>query len=271
MPTDVSRTEICVVRPPGGGRASVSLRASNPAHRPVLRPMLLASDAAGARVSLVPDGALLLAGDAVSVNISVGAGARLELVEPAGTVAYAMNGASASWDIRIDLSPAASLVWAGEPFVVSAGARVVRTTTIRMGWDSSLAMRETLVLGRHGEQTGEVRQDVVASGQNGVPILHESLDIGPESSPLLLGGRRVVGSVLALGHRVPRSLAGPSATHLDLEGLGSVSRALAHHAHDLGLDDAWLAARSGALSPPGRSGPESRTPTRSRQPSTRPG
>lgn len=233
--------------------------------------MLLASDSTGARVSLVPDGALLLAGDAIVIDVSVGAGARLEVVEPAGTVAYGMDGASASWDVSIDLAPAASVVWAGEPFVVCEGACVARSTTVRMGWDSVLAMRETLVLGRHGERPGGIRQDFRASGQNGAPILHESLELGPESSPLLLGGGRVVGSVLALGHRLPRDSGATGVTHLELAALGSVSRAAGRDAHDLGLDSAWLAARRGALSPPRRSVPESRTPDRSRLPSTRPG
>jgi urease accessory protein len=231
--------------------------------------MLLASDEAGARVSLVPDGALLLAGDTVSIHIAVGAGARLELVEPAGTVAYGMHDGSASWAVSIDLAPAASLVWAGEPFVVSAGADVTRTTTVRMGWGAMLAMRETLVLGRHGEVPGRIRQDVTACGHNGTPMLAESLEIGPGSSPLLLGGTRVIGSVLTLGFRTPRLDDAPTLAHLELDGLGTVSRALGHEAHHLPTDGAWRAALQAMVSQPRRSAPESRTRDLLRQPSTR--
>jgi urease accessory protein len=220
-------------------------------------------------LSLVPEGALLLAGDAVSLCITVGPGARLELVEPAGTVAYAMHGGSASWNVAIDLAPAASLVWAGEPFVVSAGANVTRTTTIRMGWDAMLAMRETLVLGRHGEAPGRLRQEVSATGQNCMPMLCESLDVNRESSPLLLGGARVMGSVLTLGYRTPPAVDAPMITHLDLDGLGTVSRALAPEAHRLPLDAAWISAQRGMVTQRRQSVPESRTPSRSRQPSTR--
>jgi len=271
MPTEPSRTEVSVARPPGGGRAVVSFAVSSAVDRPLVRPMLLASDEAGARVCLVPEGALLLSGDAVSLHIAVGAGARLELLEPAGTVAYTMHGGSASWDVTIDLAPAASLVWAGEPFVVSAGADVTRNTTVRMGWDAMLAMRETLVLGRHDEAPGQIRQQLTATGQNGTPMLSESLDMGPESSPLLLGGARVMGSVLTLGYRTPLVVEGPSVTHLDLDALGTISRALAQQAHRLPLDGVWSAARRGLVSRPRQSAPESRTPARSRQPSTRPG
>lgn len=271
MSTEPSRTDLSVARPPGGGRAVVSFAVSAAADRPVVRPMLLASDEAGARVSLVPEGALLLAGDAVSLHVSVGAGARLELVEPAGTVAYAMHGGSASWDVTIDLAPAASLVWAGEPFVVSAGADVTRVTTIRMGWDATLAMRETLVLGRHHELPGRLRNELSATGQNGTPMLCESLDVGPTSSPLLWGGARVMGSVLTLGYRTPAVVDAHAITHLDLDGLGTVSRALAHQAHHLPLAAAWRSARQGMVTQPRQSVPGSRTPGRSRQPSTRPG
>ncbi len=271
MPTDAGRTEISVRRPPGGGRAAVSFHVSGSADRPTVRPMLLSSDSTGARVALVPDGALLLAGDAVRIDVAVGAGARLELVEPGGTVAYGMDGGTASWDVGIDLAPAASLVWAGEPFVVCEGARVTRTTDVRMAWGAVLAMRESLVLGRHEERFGRLRQEFRASGQNGAPILHESLEVGPESSPLLLGGGRVLGSVLALGHRLPRRPELSRVTHLDLAAVGSVARAAGRDAHDLGLDDAWRAACAGAVSSPGRSVPGSRTPGRSPQPSTRPG
>jgi urease accessory protein len=232
--------------------------------------MVLAADEIGARISLVPDGALLLAGDAVSIAVSVGPGARLELVEPAGTVAYAMHGGHASWAVSIDLGAAASLVWAGEPFVLAAGAEVERTTSIRIAWGASLALREMLVLGRHGESSGRIRQDLIATGPNGAQILAESLTVGPESSPLLLGAKaRVVGSVLTLGHRLPPDAVSNGCTRLDLVGSGTLARSVAPQAHQLALEAAWTSARHGALNPPGRSVPEFRTPGRAPQPRTR--
>jgi urease accessory protein len=271
MPIEASCTRISVSRPPGGGRAVVSLETSGPSDRPVIRPMLHSADAAGAVISLVPEGALLLAGDAVAIDVSVGAGARLELQEPAGTVAYAMKGGSASWAVTITLGPAASLVWAGEPLVVAAGADVIRTTRVRLGWGAMLALRETLVLGRHGEAPGRIRQDFVAIGQNDVPVLSESLDVGPEAGPLVMGGTRVLGSVLTLGYRTPRAAVAPSVAYLDLAGMGTMARALAHQVHDVELGGAWDAARRELVSRPGRSAPESQTPGRRPQPSTRPG
>ncbi|GAA3545385.1 hypothetical protein AFL01nite_15550 [Aeromicrobium flavum] len=236
-----SLTRIEVHRPVRGGRCEVRLSCSGPADRPRVRPMLLSSDDDGARVSLVPEGALLLSGDAVVIEVVVGAGARLELVEPAGTVAYAMSdGGRASWDVTIHLAPASSLVWAGEPFVVSEGARVDRRTTVELAWDARLALREVLVLGRHGERPGELCQDFDATGPNGTPVLAESLAVGAAFGDLALGGARVMGTVTVLGARLPATDDG---TRLDLEAEGTVVRRLADAAHVAVPDRSWRAAR----------------------------
>jgi len=214
-----------------------------PSDRPVVRPMLMASDDAGAVVSLVPDGALLLAGDAISIDVHVGPGARLELTEPAGTVAYAMDGGRASWDVTIELAPAATLVWAGEPFVVAEGATVDRSTTIRCGTGAAMAWRETLVLGRHGERPGTLRQGLTVLGHHDVPLLREDLEIGPTSHHLLLGGARAIGSVLVLGRRLPDDLEHGAGTRLDLQADGTLVRHLALEAHRATSAATWATAR----------------------------
>lgn len=211
--------------------------------RPVIRPVLMTSDDAGAKISLMPEGALLLSGDAIAMDVYVGPGARLELVEPGGTVAYGMDGGCASWDVTIELAAAATLVWAGEPFVVAEGATVSRSTTIRLGTGAAMAWRETLVLGRHGERSGSLRQALDVTGQGGAPVLCEQLDLGPESSSLLLGGARAIGSLLVLGRRLPAEI-GPSwGTRFELEGEGTMLRHLGAAAHLATSDAMWTAAR----------------------------
>ncbi len=144
------------------------------------------------RVALVPEQAVLVTGDRVTVAVHVTAGQRLEIVEPGGTVAYAMRGGQASWDVRVAVEEGGSLVWHGEPFVVAQGADVMRSTTIDLAPGACLKLRETLVLGRSGEHPGalvsrtEVRRD-------GVPVLVEELD-----AALGLGPHRVVDQVLEL-------------------------------------------------------------------------
>lgn len=202
-----------------------------------VRPMLLSHDAGGARVSLVPDGALLLGGDAIELDIEVGPGACLDLVEPGGTVAFDMRGGRASWSVLVTLGPGARLTWAGEPFIVSAGADVRRTTVVRMAQSATLAMRETLVLGRHGESPGRILQHTAVSVDR-EPVLVEELPLDDLDAAILLGGHRVLASVLAVGEDHP---SGPEADRFDLDGGARLWRRLGTQAHETELVEAWRA------------------------------
>lgn len=221
--TDTSLTTVAV-EPTPAGRVRVTLDARGAPHRPVVRPMLLSSSRHGARVSLVPEGALLLAGDAIRIEVYVGPGTRLDLVEPGGTVAYDMRGGRASWDVVIDLAENAELFWHGEPFVCAAGSDVARTTTLTLGTGAVCALRETLVLGRHGEPGGRLRQRLIS------PMLQEDMALG---HPMLLGGRRVMSSITMLGRRLSDGM--------QLEGDGTLLRALGDETHRVVPASAWSA------------------------------
>ena len=140
---------------------------------------------------------MLLAGDHVEVTVRVARGAALEIVEPGGTVAYAMRGRTACWDVRVEVEEGGSLIWHGEPFVVAEGADVLRCTTVDVATDAGVVIRETLVLGRSGERPGLLvaRTDV---HRGGVPVLVEELD-----AALGLGPHRVLDQVLHLGGECP--------------------------------------------------------------------
>ncbi len=167
----------------------------------------------GTRVALVPEQAVLLAGDRVTVSVRVGAGQSLELVEPGGTVAYAMRGHTAHWDVDVEVEPGGRLVWRGEPLVVAQGADVRRTTRVDLGAGAAVVLRETLVLGRHGEAPGRLvaRTDVHRDGEE---VLVEELDaavgLGPHrvlDQSLCLGlACRAEGMVLQSGDRLHRWL-----------------------------------------------------------------
>ncbi len=235
---EARRTVLAVESVDGRVRVRSSTR-GDPA-RPCLRPMLLDSGPRHARVALVPDGALLLAGDAVRLDVVVGPGVSLHLVEPAGTVAFDMRGDQASWDVRITLGAGATLLWAGEPFVLAGGSRVRRSTTVHLDAGARLALREVLVLGRHQERGGLLEQHWSAYGPDGGPLLVEELLLDETAHrPGILGGHRALGSVVALGMTVPDDVC-PEA-RLDLEGGGSVWRGLAHEAHRAVRVDAWRA------------------------------
>ncbi|WP_182376312.1 urease accessory protein UreD [Nocardioides sp. WS12] len=234
-----ARTRIRVTRGEGLARcrvrSAVTLSDSTAAS---IRPMLVDHDREGARVSLVPEGALLLAGDAIEIDVTVDAGARLDLIEPGGTVAFDMRGGAASWSVLVTLGPGAVLTWAGEPFVVSAGADVERRTVARLAPGASMLLRETLVLGRYGELPGAVRQRTEVTVDR-LPLLIEDLPLDPTTTPALLGGHRVLSSVLAVGGTGPAE--GPAEDRYDLDGGGTLWRRLGVHAHETGLVAAWAA------------------------------
>jgi urease accessory protein len=158
-----------------------------------LRAFRLPAVGAVDRIALVPEQAVLLAGDQVTVSVRVPAGRTLEIVEPGGTVAYAMRGLQAGWDVTIEVEEAARLVWHGQPFVVAEGADVRRSLTVGLAAAASLLLRETLVLGRTGEGPGllRCRSDITRDGS---PVLVEELDCGTG-----LGPHRVLDQVLHLG------------------------------------------------------------------------
>lgn len=241
-PTGPQLTTISVECREDGALVHLRLGTCGEPGRPAIRPMLLSADARHARVALVPDGALLLAEDAIAIQVDVGPGAVLELVEPSGTVAYDMRGAQATWDVDVRLGRDAALIWAGEPFVVAAGARVRRTTTVQVADGAVLALRETLVLGRSGEPAGQVRQRTLVVDDQGEPLLVEDLALDADRAPLLLGGRRVVDTVLVLGARVPDDVDTVDCHRFDLERSGTVLRRLAHEAHRGLVDAHWTAA-----------------------------
>jgi urease accessory protein len=145
------------------------------------------------RVALVPEQAVLLAGDDVTVSVRVAAGQSLEIVEPGGTVAYAMRGGLARWDVEVEVGAGGGLVWHGEPLVVAQGADVLRRTRVDLASAARAVLRETLVLGRHGESPGRLvaRTDV---HRDGAPVLVEVLD-----SSVGLGAHRVLDQRLCLG------------------------------------------------------------------------
>lgn len=216
-----------------GGRRRLDLEAG------ALRPFVLPDDDGVTRVALVPAVAMLLAGDDVRIHVRVGAGCRLRIVEPAGTVAYAMRGGSAARSIVAEVGPDATLVWEAQPLVVADGARVALDAVVDVAAGGRALLREPLLFGRSGEVGG----DVVTRCQVRVadrPALVEELDLSrpARASPIVLGGRRCMDTMTALGWRLPGT--GPSV--LQLHGEGSVRRVLVGDLPQSPLPAAFAAA-----------------------------
>jgi urease accessory protein len=193
------------------------------------------------RIALVAAVALLLAGDQVRIEIVVSGPVRVEIIETAGTVAYGMRGASARWDVDIRLTGGASLRWYGEPFVVSADAAVMRSTAVRIEDGCTAELRESLVLGRHGEVGGALHT-MTRAWIGDELVLAEDLDLSPETRTgwAILGSARCLDTVTALGFRLPES-----AQTMQLGGFGSIARRVVHEQHQSDLhavDDGPLTA-----------------------------
>lgn len=234
----LGRTRLRISSGPAGGRCQVrtAVTRSDPTAS-ALRAVVVEHTGDRARIALLPEGALLLAGDTIEVDVTVGAGLHVELVETGGTVAYDMRGSSARWDVRIDLAEGATLHWAGLPFVVAAGAEVARSVVVRCGSGARLALRETLVLGRYGELPGSVHQRTTVRDPAG-PVLVEDLPLDAASATWLLGGSRVVTSVLSLGADARET--DDDLHRYDLDRPGAVLwRRLGQQVHEVELAAAW--------------------------------
>ena len=194
-----------------------------------LAPRLITADATGARVALVATTALLLGGDSVHIDVCVGPGAWLEIVETAGTVAYDAQGQASTWAVHAEVGSRGMLLWHGEPLVVSRGADVLRTSTVELGERSVVCLRETVVLGRSGESGGAlfVRNRVSLRGD---ACLAEDLDLrsaGIRELPGLIGTAKVLDTVSVLGIVAPDNPLLRNGFRFDLDGsAGSVGRAL---------------------------------------------
>jgi urease accessory protein len=193
-----------------------------------LSPRVISCSATGARVALVATTALLLGGDHIEIDIDVGPGAWLEIVEIAGTVAYDAGDIASSWTVRARVADCGALIWAAEPFVVAGGANTLRSTVIDLGARAVAYVRETVVLGRTGEAGGAVRSRLTVN-QHGSPILVEDMDLrdpGTRSLPGILGTARVIDTVGLFGARAPADSAVPAGCRFELDLPGTVARAL---------------------------------------------
>ena len=194
------------------------------------------------RVAIVQTAAHLVGGDEVRLHVRVDDGAALELCEISATLVH--PGEPARQVIDVEVGDRARLVFAELPVIVASGARLERRLTITLGVGSQVVHRDTLVLGRHGEASGEalVRSRVERSG---VPVLDETLDSGELASPrsaAVLGDTRVIGTLGRYG------IAGPAPEGaFALSEADTLVRRLARRTRDLRDLDACQREWSNAI------------------------
>jgi len=214
-----------------------------------------------ARVCLAAGAAGPVGGDRLHLDVDVGAGSALVLREVSATLLLpGPEGARSCTVTRIRVADGGTLVWLPEPLICARGADHVNDVRVDLADGARLVMREEILLGRHREASGRLRQRTrVRLG--GKPLFHQDLDLGTTGarSPAVSGHHRAVGSVLVVD---PEGAVAPQAAHrlsgeavvLPLSGPAVLVAALAGDNLELrsGLD-AGL-ARLGPPWSPGRAG-----------------
>lgn len=224
-----------------------------------LSPRPLRANGNLARVALVGSYAMLLGGDDLRIEITVGPGACLEITEPSGTVAYNARGDTQHWQARIQVAAGACLLWRGAPFVIAEGADVRRRTTIDLDATGQALLSETLVLGRSFETVAGPVHSTTTAHHDRKPLLVEDLDLRDPAlclAPGIMGGNRVLSSTILMGS-TPDRVRTPCETLL--QGPGAIARALSSQAHEaeLAIAPSWNRWRAAMLGPELQSLPES--------------
>jgi urease accessory protein len=202
-----------------------------------LIPRLLSSNYDHARVALVAGGALLLGGDLVDIEITVGKNCSLEIEEIGGTVAYDADLIESNWNVRLTLEENARLIWQGLPFVVSNGANVLRSTEIDLAEGAVACIRETIVLGRHAELGGRILSKCRARVMGKLALVEEIQLDGYQGMPGILGDHRVLDTCLLLGDRADDDKSEPWV--LQLEQPGSMARHIGMDTHSSRVTKLW--------------------------------
>lgn len=169
-------------------------------------------------VHLLSAAATPLGGDAITVRIVVEAGARLQVRSVAASVVLPGPESLLShsfWDLEVtgelDLDP--------QPAVIAGGARHHSSTRLRVGENATARVRESVQIGRTGEDDG-FWSSALHADANGDPLLRHRIELGAGSvADDELGTPRACVSEL----RYPSTHFDGAGTVLELAGGGSLS------------------------------------------------
>lgn len=201
-----------------------------------------ARSGSAATVALVGLSMMLLGGDDVRIEIVVGAGTHLRIIEPAAMVAYSSDGATSSYRVSIRVEPEASLCWEAAPVVVCASSHVVRHIVADVEPDASVTLAETLVFGRTGERAGAIDSTTIISRGSEGPWVRERINIPPEGASMLtLPPRSKAMSTLITTQAIAedeetRSIEGGTVDTFLLPRLGCMVRATGDNAHSVSAE-----------------------------------
>lgn len=196
-------------------------------------------ESSAARVALVGGAASPLGGDHLRLDVEVGCAASLVLRGVAATLVLPGPHALASTsEVRLRVGSGATLVWLPGPMIAASGCDHRALTRIDLAPGARLLAREQLVLGRHGERPGSLRQRLRVTIGNR-PLYDQELRAGPDApgwdGAAVTGGRRAVGSLLVVdsawtdpeGPHLPAVASSTDVARLPLDGPAVLVTALA--------------------------------------------
>ncbi|MEB3366257.1 urease accessory protein UreD [Saccharopolyspora mangrovi] len=186
-----------------GGRSVVRELRSQAPMTLVPRRTSTASDGT-AVVHLVSSAAGPIGGDLVDLRVRVGAGARLRLSGTAATVALPGRGSSRS-SVRIEVDEGGTVEYLPEASVISSRADHAADLAVELAAGARARCRETLVLGRCGEPSGQLTATTQVT-RSGRALLRQRLDLGDArmaASTAYLAGARVLATEVVAWDRDP--------------------------------------------------------------------
>ncbi|MCU1496159.1 MAG: urease accessory protein UreD [Acidimicrobiales bacterium] len=159
---------------------------------------------------LVGSAAGPLGGDDLALDVTVADGARLTFRTVAASIVLpGPHGARSRTVTTVTVGAGASLRFLPEPVIAVERCDHVAETIITLAAGATLLWREQLVLGRHGEGPGSIRQRIRVD-RAGEPLYRNELAVGPAhpgwNTPAVLGSCRSVTTTLTVGpagDRVP--------------------------------------------------------------------
>jgi urease accessory protein len=180
-----------------------------------------------------------IGGDTIRIEVDVDDGATLIARNVAATLVLpGPHGQQSRTDVTIRVGAEATLVWSPGPVIAARGCDHRTTTRVTLAPGARLFALDELVLGRHHEQCGIIRQRTRVCLDDG-PLYDQELEVGPAApgsdGPAVTGGRRAIGSALIVDEEwaeegvfnQPAVAVEATVARLPLEGPGTLVTALA--------------------------------------------
>jgi urease accessory protein len=206
------------------------------------------------RVHLVHAAGGPLGGDDLALDVEVAPGARLDVRSAGATLVQpGPAGGPARWTVAARVGSGSFLDWAPEPTVLADGAVLEAALRVDVAPGAGAAVREVVVLGRHGQRGGRCASALVVVVDGEPLLVHTTVLDGADPAlrgPAGTAGARAVGTLVLAGTCAlppPTSGEGPEVRWAwsGLEGPGAVLLAVGAPAAVAAVLDAAATAAPG--------------------------